>query len=292
MVYDLSERELVHVTLSEIDQISESPERPSKAFVQSVRDKGVITPIILRSSGDRYSLVDGRRRILAVDIIEKEWSEVAEKYGDVFIPTVIPAHVIEDSMDDDAVVTLITNTQRSSNPIVELKAMEKLLLDGKNCSDIASLTGLSKTQVEARLRLSYLHSDLREAVEKGKMTAPIANQAAKLPAYMQERLAERLKDKDRINASDVKDVRQVMTEDAVQGLDLEDTLDETPNVVPETLDDSVMLDSPEDQLFYYADKIREILTLRPLLNDPAEIANRIQGGLNVIRAAYLRKKKG
>ena len=194
-------------------------------------------------------------------------------------------------MDDDAVVTLITNTQRSSNPIVELKAMEKLLLDGKNCSDIASLTGLSTTQVEARLRLSYLHPDLREAVEKGKMTALIANQVAKLPEAMQERLAERLKDKDRINASDVKDVRQARTVDAVQGLDLEDTLDETPNVVPETLDDSVMLDSPENQLFYYADKIREILTSRPLLKDPAEIANRIQGGLNVIRAAYLRKKQ-
>ncbi len=148
-----------------INDLIPNPYQPRKTFepaklkelVNSIRESGVIQPLIVRKAGEKYEIVAGERR----------W-RAAKEVGLDFVPAVVRKY-------DDATmmeVALIENMQRSDlNPMEEAEGlrnmMEKL---GITQAEVAKKMGMSKTAVSNSLRLLNLPDSIRKFVEKGDMT--------------------------------------------------------------------------------------------------------------------------
>lgn len=186
---------------------------PDQAFVRSIRRFGVIEPVILRETGapsghgnPPYGIVDGRRRVAAARLAEL---------------LAVPARVYPKERPTtflDPLLTLVCNVQRSHNPVAELAAIERLTAAGADESTIARATGISPQTVKKRVRLSHLIPPLMRALAGGTLGVGVGEQAAKLPAATQERLAARLAERGRLTADDVRAEREARTEDAVAQL--------------------------------------------------------------------------
>ena len=148
-----------------INDLIPNPYQPRKTFepaklkelINSIRESGVIQPLIVRKAGEKYEIVAGERR----------W-RAAKEVGLDFVPAVVRKY-------DDATmmeVALIENMQRSDlNPMEEAEGlrnmMEKL---GITQAEVAKKMGMSKTAVSNSLRLLNLPDSIRKFVEKGDMT--------------------------------------------------------------------------------------------------------------------------
>ena len=148
-----------------INDLIPNPYQPRKTFepaklkelVNSIRESGVIQPLIVRKAGEKYEIVAGERR----------W-RAAKEVGLDFVPAVVRKY-------DDATmmeVALIENMQRSDlNPMEEAEGlrnmMEKL---GITQAEVAKKMGMSKPAVSNSLRLLNLPDSIRKFVEKGDMT--------------------------------------------------------------------------------------------------------------------------
>lgn len=148
-----------------IKDLIPNPYQPRKTFdpdklkdlVSSIRESGVIQPLIVRKAGEKYEIVAGERR----------W-RAAQEVGLTSIPVVVRKY-------DDATmmeVALIENMQRSDlNPIEEAEGlrsmMEKL---GVTQAEVAKKMGMSKTAVSNALRLLNLPDSIRAFVSKGELT--------------------------------------------------------------------------------------------------------------------------
>ncbi len=148
-----------------IDQIDPNPHQVRgriktsdiKELADSIKDVGVIQPLLVTRKEDRYILVAGYRRL--------EASKQAELKD-------VPC-VMQDLSDDDLVrYALIENLQREDlNPLEEALAIKQLIgtqeLDYRK---VAELIGKSKTYVGERLALLDLPDDLKEAVSQGTLS--------------------------------------------------------------------------------------------------------------------------
>ena len=148
-----------------INDLIPNPYQPRKTFepaklkelINSIRESGVIQPLIVRKAGEKYEIVAGERR----------W-RAAKEVGLDFVPAVVRKY-------DDATmmeVALIENMQRSDlNPMEEAEGlrnmMDKLAITQ---AEVAKKMGMSKTAVSNSLRLLNLPDSIRKFVEKGDMT--------------------------------------------------------------------------------------------------------------------------
>lgn len=202
-------------------QVAGQP-KPDKSFVDSLADYGQFSPVVVRRQGDTLTLVDGRRRVLALITL-------ADRAGRSLEEATVKAEVFEaDRWSHDEVISLIANQQRSPNIVSELESIEALLAAGFSLAAICEATGLRRSTVEMRLRLTGLVPQLREALKAGQMAPGVADRAARLPADLQaQRLVPLLEETGKITGTDVKDARRV--EVTTKTADLFDLSDfETP----------------------------------------------------------------
>jgi ParB/RepB/Spo0J family partition protein len=148
---------------------------PSADFIESVRTLGVIQPIAVVKAGRRFNVAAGRRRCTA-----------AQRVGITSIPALIfpagtPMHVA-------AAIALAENNQRRPNPITDLRAIEALAREGVPVDAIARDLRLPMGTVRARMRLAALLPELREAVESGRLSPTLAEQAARMDTTRQGEL--------------------------------------------------------------------------------------------------------
>jgi ParB/RepB/Spo0J family partition protein len=161
-----------------LERIDENPRNPRKYFdtvklhelADSIREHGVVEPILVRPKGDRFEIVFGARRFRA--------SKLAEQ-------TTIPA-IVRTMEDVDALeTTVIENLQRADvHPLEEAEGYEQLLeqKDRKyTVDDLAAKVGKSKAYVYARLKLLALCKEARAAFYEGKLTASTALLVARIP---------------------------------------------------------------------------------------------------------------
>lgn len=178
---------------------------PDSRFVESVQRFGVLEPIILhlnRANG-QYTVIDGRRRIMA-----------ARTAGLVDIE----AHVYEFDGPLSDTATLLLQAQRKANPAAELQAIERLLSQGASPREIVRATGMMPATIQRRLKLKALIPGLRQAFEAGLLSASVAEEAAALPEGSQAVLAEKLDRDGRLTGKDVHDLRRVQVEAAMAAL--------------------------------------------------------------------------
>ena len=172
------------------DLLKPNASQPRKHFEQSaleelaesIRENGVIQPLIVRKENGVFEIVAGERRWRAAKIAKLEKLPV----------------VIRTATDQDvAELTLIENIQREDlNPIEEAEAYEKLAERfGLTHDEIAKKTGKNRSVVTNQLRLLRLSQKAKEALVSGAITVGHARAllAALSPQEMDSLLGEVVK---------------------------------------------------------------------------------------------------
>jgi ParB family chromosome partitioning protein len=153
------------VISASLTEVIPSPLQPRKHFtddaldelVDSIREHGVIQPLIVRRVGDKLELIAGERR----------W-RACQKVGVATVP------VIEREASDRDVLemALIENLQREDlNPIEEADAYVRLAKDfGMTQEDIAARVGKNRATVANSMRLLDLATEAREHLIGGRIS--------------------------------------------------------------------------------------------------------------------------
>ena len=147
---------------------------------ESIKEHGVIQPIVVRSMGDKYEIIAGERRYKA--------SLLAGK-------TTIPAVITNLNDKDSAEVALIENVQRKDlTPIEEAISYKKILDMGYlTQEELAVKLGKSQSSVANKLRLLNLDEDVQDALLNEKISERHARSLLKLSDFSKQRsLLERI----------------------------------------------------------------------------------------------------
>ncbi|GBE33919.1 chromosome-partitioning protein Spo0J [bacterium BMS3Bbin06] len=162
----------------ELSRIQPNPEQPRKVFTetaleelaQSVREKGILQPIILRKTetGGFY-LIAGERR----------W-RAAKLAGLKKIPAVIKESTPAESLE----IALIENIQRDDlNPVETAGAFQRLMEEyGYTQEDLAGRVGKDRATVANYLRLLKLPYEIKERISNGHLSMGHAKALLSLPS--------------------------------------------------------------------------------------------------------------
>ncbi len=166
------------VKISEIQPSRYQPRRyfdpeKQKELADSIREKGVIQPILLRPSKEGYELIAGERRLQAAKSIGLDR---------------IPA-VVKDVVDSEALeIALIENIQREDlNPMEEADAYQRLIREfNLTQENLAKEVGKDRTSVANTLRLLKLPIKIQEQVSLGVISMGHARAILSLESEVQQ----------------------------------------------------------------------------------------------------------
>ncbi|WP_173218743.1 MULTISPECIES: ParB/RepB/Spo0J family partition protein [unclassified Streptococcus] len=174
-----------------ITDIQKNPYQPRKEFdrekldelAQSIKENGVIQPIIVRQSPViGYEILAGERRYRA--------SLLAGL-------TSIPAVVKQLSDQEMMVQSIIENLQRENlNPIEEARAYESLVEKGFTHAEIADKMGKSRPYISNSIRLLSLPEQILSEVENGKLSQAHARSLVGLTKEQQDYFLQRIIEED------------------------------------------------------------------------------------------------
>jgi len=175
------------------------------ALAASIREKGVISPLVVRDRGlvypgngtaikaehptDTYEIIDGRRRHQAIAALVKAkapgWTKT----------TMVPVIVRDESGADALETSLVANTVRlPMHPVDQHAVFARLLDQGRTIPEIAARFAVSEKTVRQHSALGRLAPEVREAWKKGKIEEGIAKIFTIAPDHtIQAAAFERLK---------------------------------------------------------------------------------------------------
>lgn len=176
------------VNRASLDQIVPSPLQPRKEFqanqlaelMESIREHGIIQPLIVRRVNGRLELIAGERRFRA-----------SRELGLKELPV-----IVREASDKDVLeMALIENLQREGlNPIEEAQAYSRLAKDfNMRQEDIAQRVGKNRATVANTMRLLDLPPPVREMLATAKLSTGHAKVLLMLKKHdEQERLADQI----------------------------------------------------------------------------------------------------
>lgn len=183
------------VTSIAIDLLERNPDQPRKYFdkekleelTQSIKDKGVLQPILVRPLPKRTAKSKAHYQIVAG---ERRWQAALKAKLDA-----MPVLIRELSDQDVLEIGVVENVQRADlNPIEEALAYKALSDQFKRTQDdIAQAVGKSRPHVTNMLRLLTLPKRAQTYLAKGKITAGHARAiiAAPDPTELADAIAEK-----------------------------------------------------------------------------------------------------
>ena len=150
-----------------ISRITPNPNQPRKVFdekslkqlAQSIDEKGLITPITVNASNNKYIIVAGERRFRAHQLLKRKR---------------ILAYIIDaDSNKDIMYMALIENIQREDLNAIEQAKGYQYLKDNLDSSitEIAKTVGKSRPAVSNSLRLLNLPEEIQNSILKNEINA-------------------------------------------------------------------------------------------------------------------------
>lgn len=161
-VTDLDRKAILEI---EVGRIRPNPHQPRKEFdaegleelAASIREHGVVQPIVVRPDGEGYELVAGERRWRAAKLAGLER---------------IPALVREFSEAESMEIALVENLQREDlNPLEEAEAYKTLMeMCRLTQEQLASRVGKSRSQIANTLRLLQLGPVAAEELRAGRLS--------------------------------------------------------------------------------------------------------------------------
>jgi ParB family chromosome partitioning protein len=161
-----------------VEMLRSSPNNPRKAFADSdledlansVREKGIVQPILVRSVGeaDSFEIIAGERRWRA--------AQLAGLHD-------VPVLVLEVGDREALELAIIENVQRADlNALEEAAGYEALISQHHyNQNDVAKIVGKSRSHVANTLRLMKLPDPVQNAVRAGNLTAGHARALINVP---------------------------------------------------------------------------------------------------------------
>ena len=171
----------------QIKDIQKNPYQPRKEFseekiqelAQSIKENGLIQPIIVRKSPVLgYEILAGERRYRA---------SIAAGLSEV------PVIVKQLSDQDMMLHSIIENLQRENlNPIEEAKAYQSLIDKGFTHTEIAEKMGKSRPYITNLVRLLGLPKHILTEVESGKLSQAHARLLIQLSSDKQDKLLHRI----------------------------------------------------------------------------------------------------
>jgi ParB family chromosome partitioning protein len=167
-----------------IEEIQPNPFQPRKSFddeqlqelVGSIREKGILQPLIVRRKGDSYELIAGERR----------W-RAAQKAGIKEVPILI-RDVFESEILE---LSLIENIQRENlNPVEEAEAF-KGLMDHFHLTqeEVSRKVGKDRTTIANAIRLLKLPPEIRQSLVDGAISMGHARAFLSLDGPEKQKLA-------------------------------------------------------------------------------------------------------
>lgn len=160
-----------------ISEIKPNKGQPRKAFrpeelaelADSIKQNGILQPLLVRKKGSGYEIVAGERRYQA-----------AKAAGLSEVPVVIR----EISDDEVFKLALIENLQRSDlSPLEEAQGYRQLIKEkGLTQEELAKILSKSRSAITNTLRLLDLPEEVQGLVEEGKLTAGHARAILAVPS--------------------------------------------------------------------------------------------------------------
>ncbi len=217
-----------------------------KELSDSIKEHGVIQPILVRKVGDKYELIAGERRFRASELAGKE---------------TIPAIVTVMDDKEAAKVALIENLQRKDlSPIEEAKTYQTILrLDNMTQEELAKNLGKSQSAIANKLRLLNLDDKVQTALLNGEISERHARSLLNLP------------DKEKQQQMVDKIIQNRMT---VRQLDEEISMITGRNVITENSDDAgdfaapSQFEQPEDNINTNINQNENIIKEPPIKEEP------------------------
>lgn len=180
------------ITFIKLEEIRPNPYQPREDFdhqsleelTQSIKEKGLIQPVLVRRRGDIYELIAGERRLRAAKLLN-----INE----------IPA-IIKDVDDEESLeFSLIENIQRQAlNPIEEARAFQYLIDKFSVTQErISEVIGKSRVSVTNTLRLLKLPKEIQDEIKKGRISFAHGRALLEIEdANQQRRFAQEIVSKD------------------------------------------------------------------------------------------------
>jgi len=148
-----------------INDIVPNPQQPRLHFdetklqelAESIKEHGILQPLIVTREGNRYELIAGERRFQA-----------AKRAGLSRVPVVVRSADEQGKLE----LAIIENIQRHNlNPIEEAKAYQRLVHEfGLHQEAVAKKMGKSRSSVANSIRLLHLPVEIQRAVSEGRIS--------------------------------------------------------------------------------------------------------------------------
>lgn len=161
----------------EISKIRPNPYQPRKAFseekirelAESIRQKGLVQPLVVRRVGSDFELIVGERRLRAAHYLQMEK---------------LPAIVFDDVTKRDIMeLAIIENIQRENlNPLEEAEAYRTLIQEcGITQNELAERVGRDRSSIANTLRLLSLPEKVKAYLASGKLSEGAARVILAVP---------------------------------------------------------------------------------------------------------------
>lgn len=175
-----------------VDKIRKSPWQPRRVFaadelaelVESVKERGVLQPLLVRKMSDHFQLIAGERRLRA-----------AQECNLIDVPVVI----LDVGDQDAAEIALVENLQRTDLNLVEEAEGYKMLAEKFELTqdEIAGRVGKARPTITNALRLLVLPHRVKQMIAEKSITPGHAKALLSLETEKeQELLAERITGED------------------------------------------------------------------------------------------------
>lgn len=155
---DANEIDVADITPCSFQPRTMFEEEALQSLSESIKEKGVLQPLLLRRKGEKYEIVAGERRWRASIIAGL---------------TTVPA-IVKDLTDKETLeIALVENLQRENlSPVEEAEGFNKLMSEyGYTQETLAKVVGKSRSYVANNLRLLNLPADVQELIKKGNLSA-------------------------------------------------------------------------------------------------------------------------
>ena len=165
LIPQLEEDDLQNTQEISIEDIETNPYQPRRHFdpeslqelAASIKEHGVLQPLLVRKKDPGYQLIAGERRLRA-----------AKQAGLSTVPVVVKA------LDDRTVmeIALVENLQREDlNPLEEAEAYQRLITEfNLTQEEVAKAVGKSRPAIANTLRLLTLPEPIQQLVANGQLT--------------------------------------------------------------------------------------------------------------------------
>ncbi|MGM0564855.1 MAG: ParB/RepB/Spo0J family partition protein [Pseudomonadota bacterium] len=192
-----------------IDKVDRGTYQPRRHFdaealeelADSIREQGVLQPIVVRPVGQRYEIIAGERRWRATQLAGLEE-----------IPAVIKR------LDDQAAAAaaLIENIQRENlNPLEEAQALQRLIDEFElTHGEVSQAVGRARASVTNLLRLLELSDEVKQMVDRGQLSMGHARSLLSLNSAQQLKLAREIVSKKLSVRATEQRVKQLLGGDA------------------------------------------------------------------------------